>query len=305
MYFYSTFWLVDFNITNILGIGNRIGKTHSLAVDTLDETPVFNVTVNEDSVVCLRQKHRICALELTVKNDEVAYDVLISKRSTNVPFIDVKCHKNEISTLDLNHQLTIEDIDKEEYDEFSLKSTATSNAFGQIEYLDNNSLIILDRNSLRIFDKRSKEEKVHIYKNKYFKCDELCTVIPSQDTNYVFVSSRHNILKFDIRKLDFVKRWTHMLSHAPSLMKLRPCNDGELIFVSSQNYNDRIVLLSNEYETNMVQTVPNIIETWQKSNSTYNFKLHNDNVARLKYSTIGISLLESNEGMYNLFNMVF
>ncbi|KRT79911.1 hypothetical protein AMK59_7363 [Oryctes borbonicus] len=284
---------------NVLSLRNATGKGFSVKIDGLDESPIFNINTNcnGNPIVCLRQRHKIYAMQLNLTDDEINLILLTSKTSPTVPFIDVKYHNGEVSFLDLNRQLSIEYIEEKKCEEFTLKSTTESNLFGQIEYKDDNTLITLDRNSMRIFDKRSKEEKVHIYKNNCFNCDELCIFTLSKDPNYIFMSSRHNILKLDLRQLDIVKTWSHMLAYPPSMMKIEDYNSNELIFVSSHSYKDRVVLLSHGDESNLVQLVPNNIDTWNKCNRIYNFNLFNNNVMRLKYSTIGISLFQNYEGL--------
>ncbi|GJQ70351.1 hypothetical protein Trydic_g22785 [Trypoxylus dichotomus] len=192
-------YLIFTNTTNLLCMRNATGKGYSIKVDVMDESPIVNINTNcnENPIVCLRQRHNICCLELKTIDDELTYSLLMSKRSSPVPFIDIKYHNKEL----------------------------------------------------------------------------------------------------DLRQLDVVKTWAHMLAYPPSMMKIEDYNNNELMFVSSQSYKDRIVLLDNENGSNLVQAVPNNMETWNKCNRIYNFNLFNNNVMRLKCSTIGISFFQNYGGL--------
>lgn len=282
----------------LLDIRNEVGGHHVIIIDVLNETPIYGITAACDNItiVSLRQKNHVCTLELKPEDGELNFNVIQSETSAEVPYIDIKYYDNEVITLKVNHELKIQDLHKRTHDVHIFAPVAITDSFGQIDYIDRNNIFFLDRKTVRIFDKRSRDEQKFLIQDDYFKCDDLCTFVLSNDPNYVFLSSVHNILKFDVRSLNIVKTWSHMLSSPPAMMKIKKYEEGELIFLSSQNYKDRVILVSNENESNLVQIVPDNMETWNECNRSYHFNLYNNNLTRLKNSMVGISILKDDKG---------
>ena len=256
-----------------------------------NDLPVYNLKIN-DSTMTVRQRNFLSLVDLN-KHD-VVWDM-----TSEVPYTDATYEGGNVFAVTMDRKLKVRDLsgDRTVLAHKFKTLDKVNDALGLVDNLNAHDVTFMDRNSLRMLDRRSKDEIVFQKRNEFFVCDELCAMSRCQaNGNYVFLASTHNVLKVDLRKMHVVKSWSHMLSLPPLMMKTGLFDD-EVIFLSASNYNERAILCSSPSEDNLVQVVPNIVDTLRRYNLRYNFDIYNETMQkRLKFSTVGIDVVAEAKG---------
>lgn len=218
--------------------------------------------------------------------------------STNnqVPIIDCKLNKHDrskLSILGVDAKFLTYDLNENKKRQYNFKEKLL-----QFEYMSTNSIFLISPSSMYVFDNRTKNVDLKSDHHKgVFLCDSLSTFCFSNSDNYVYVASNHNISKVDLRTLTVVKKWSHLLTHVPSMCATVNDKQDELICVSSQAHDDRVLLIDNVHDTNLCKKIPNMIQTLTETNLKYHYHLNEQILPRLKLSSAGFCFFkEINEG---------
>lgn len=254
-------------------------------------------TISNRSILTgLRHKNYLQLLKINFENTENVKELW--SRYNPVPYIDFKLNEfsqNQVGCLNLKQKLELYDINKNSIIlEWTFKPS-TIDKLMQFNYLNDTSLVAIDRKNIFILDKRSKTLSESHVQEGYFECDNLCTFSLSKNSNYLYLSSVHSLYKFDLRCMKQVKKWPHFLQAPPLISKIHYSKGNEYVFISSQNFNGKVILKENESENSFCQHVPTSLETLRKSNFIRPYNLHEDLVPRLKLSTMGLEITEDEE----------
>ncbi|XP_071052802.1 uncharacterized protein [Onthophagus taurus] len=284
------------NNLKIIAINDYYNKIENIAIPNFNNDPILNLSIsrNKENFLILRQRNLINVFSVLGNDNFSLLNIFKTSTQTKNPFLDVKqLSFKEIAYLDYNRKLTVTNLDynsSKNY-KFEKEKRELSDPFCQLEPIDENTLGFIDRNTLRFLDFRSYEEQATLdIDDKLFLCDDICYLTYLKDSPYLFIATVHNIKKIDFRTNKIVKTWAHMLTGQPSMLKIEKSVWDNLIYVSTQKYNERIVLNSNEEETNLVQLMPNNFDSFKYFNSI-DFDLnYNRYENRLKFCTAGIEM---------------
>lgn len=224
--------------------------------------------------------------------------------SDTAPFIDCKFNQYDMNvavTLKANSNFCIHDTNSRKKVNLKLDKD-----YFQFDFMNKRLIFAISPKRMLLYDTRSYIDRLDKdFQTEHLKCDYLSTFAFTNDENYVYTLSTHNIKKLDLRMLMPVTSCPHLLSQTPSMCKFFNLNGQDAIFASGTNYNERFLYVENY----VPQKMPNLLETYHESCLSNGPILKKGLEEHLKLSTTGLSVLPKDEGTsllwFNFFDLIF
>lgn len=272
-----------------------------------EEDPVYGIKsslISSDSLLLmLRQKHRISVV-LSTFNQNDFYNCLQFKSESDVPYCDVNLSNNSALLFTLKTDGYVESVDVasgKKIDQFRHINDDDYKmcSYGQIAACRNNNTVICNNHyEIVITDNRfSKTAQIRL-KDSY--CDDICSFVQNDDY-FIFVATKHHLLKFDLRTLTPFATYAHMLETEPYLISCIPHQNSDLVCLSNQH--SKVLIECNETKASLPLLVPSIKDTYDEMQRKEEVHIYRNLEQRLSTPTIGLKLKKYSKDTMTLFSL--
>ncbi|CAH1102997.1 unnamed protein product [Psylliodes chrysocephalus] len=253
------------------------------------ESTIYNINsshINDELYFVLREKHRVNV----VRFDQLSKVTLKYTKEYKHPLIDAKLSSaGKLGIIFSNTKLSIRDIETEQtIISYKNKLIDEIDCFQQLRFINENTILTMDRKTIKLIDIRSKIEQM-CFEPKLFKCNGLYNFITIDNT--LLVTSRHYLLKTDLRNFEDIYHYSHSLSEAPCYLDYTLKDKDTYLTISGQHYDSR-VLFTGESPFSLPYKIPSIKKTVRECNLEHpelNTTNHLDN--KLSYCITGLKIL--------------
>lgn len=258
-------------------------------------TRIFNIRAvkNDDRyLLLLRGKHNLNIA--AVSNTEKLSDVWTHKHQ--VPIVDARLNHEQVGIVGANFKLSIRNIETgQTLISYKNESNFKSDNFQQLQFLNTNTVVLSDRFQVKFIDCRTKTIE-QVFNPELLECNALCNF--EIRGNDFYLTSRHYLIKSDLRKLENVSCFSHSLSTPPCYMSFGTKSEDTFLCLAGQIPNNKI-LFSGKSVFGLPYKVPGIRSTLKECllNSPSMF-LRDDLSDRLDFSVAGLKLLNLNSEIY-------
>ncbi|XP_057656673.1 uncharacterized protein LOC130894101 [Diorhabda carinulata] len=241
--FNNDYYLIRPGVDNNLYINKVSNDLKSIddviKVNYKTKNSVFNInssTTNDGLYFILREKFNITVLKC---NDIDNFTLKYSQKHKH-SILDAKLNKNtKLGVIFSFGKFFIKDIEKCcIISSFSNDLVQQIDNFQQFKFLDDNNVILVDRSRVKLIDVRNNEETM-CFEPKLLHCNTFCN-FEVLDTK-LLLTSRHYVLKTDIRQFKDVYHYTHLLEDVPCYMDYTTKDDDTYLVVSGQKHNSKVL----------------------------------------------------------------
>lgn len=252
---------------------------------------IFTISNSENFIVV---RENCCINIFTLNESKKA--VLKSKREYKIPLLDGKLNSNNQHHLGMiwaNGNVNVNDVESNRtlfhYKSLQNSSEETCDNFQQFQFFDNNLMCVMDRYKIKILDYRTQSLQTS-FNPEVIKCNSLCNLRILN--NSLLLTSRHYVMKTDIRNFQNLTTYSHTLDAAPCYMDLVSKDEDVYLAVAGQKYNSK-VLFTGKSPFSLPYKVPSLIETLEATMlEDPTFILHLEDFRKLfKYSITGLKIL--------------
>lgn len=256
---------------------------------------------HNDAWLAIRQKNKFSVILANYSNNEIC-GFLLFKKTSDVPYYDIELDTAMSSIYTLTADSFIEIIDMESnetiYEYREPCKIPDSTCFGQIRYLKSNTVAFTNGRDLILGDSRLSEfETFHL---KQSKCDDICSFTCNTDY-YIYVASKHHLIKYDLRKKDIVASYTHMLETEPYLINLIQKGDTDIVCLS--NHSSKVLFYSKGESCTLPLELPTLKHTYNEMLTKEAVHIRRHLEERLASPTIGLKLVQDSGSAVNLLSM--
>ncbi|XP_014243673.1 uncharacterized protein LOC106663375 [Cimex lectularius] len=219
---------------------------------TNNQSDIFQIDTYKN-IALIRQKNNCTYVTFNEVDDGIVQDVEINIDGEN-PFISSSINNKivgEFCTLSPDQELTIwkSQEGKMTTDSLNCKGMNVTDCWGQVYYIDANTVAYMDRSTVNFVDLRT-----HIYgrssntfdiSNITEECDKIfCGTQGSFGLHYI--TTGHNLLSLDPR-IGWIQKWTHGISTSPCLISTTRERFKEMIVVGCQR-SDNVAYMENHFQ---------------------------------------------------------
>ncbi|KAJ8953868.1 hypothetical protein NQ314_007195 [Rhamnusium bicolor] len=291
-------YLIRPDVENNLCLNDLRNPSFITTLDSDCLTPIFNINsvkCASDHLLVLREKHHVSVKKLI--NTEKICKLWENKYST--PVLDAKLNQEKsvhIGVVLSNLKLNVTDIETNKTAfSFHNNNNRKADNFQQFQFINNNNIILMDRFVLKILDYRTKSEE-KLFDPHLIDCNSLCNFDILE--NSIFLSSRHYLMKADLRNLQKVSHFSHSLNMPPCYMDFATKGDDTFLCLTSQSEDNKILFTGNS-SYGLPYRVPGIQETLKEC------RLRNSSLVlfdtldeRLNFSTAGLKVINLDGEVY-------
>lgn len=258
---------------------------------------------NDSLLLTLRRKYRVSVILGTSTNDDDDFCSCLQFESrSDISYCDAKLNsKSELLfTLKADGCTETTDIRTGKIINQYYHCIDDSNifSFGQIHPINSDTLIFSNRSEIIITDNRFSGKALTRLKDNF--CDDICTFIHNDD-NFLYVATKHHLMKYDLRKTETVATYAHMLESDPYLISCVKHKNSDLICLANQN--TKVLIQCDEINTSLPLLLPSINDTHREMSlkrKTHNYRNLEE---RLLTPTIGLKWQENEENRMTLFSV--
>lgn len=290
----------------------RFTRTNSQTSSVLnthlnDSDPIFcinqNPVLKDSFLLTVRQKYRASVIFVGFDDENEPCGCLYSKRKSDIPYFDAKLNSSDLATLcTLRADGCLEIVDIEVGKKISeyhhVSDTCSVSSFGQLSYLTANTLIFSDRDQLILTDERF--SRVNRSRLKHSPCDDICSFVFNDDY-FIYAATKHQLIKYDLRKSEAVGTYAHMLESEPYLISFTRLADTDTICLA--NKNSKVLIQCDEINASLPLLLPGITDTFDVMQREEKLHLHRHLKCRLSASTIGLRLEKRTEDIASVFSL--
>lgn len=258
--------------------------------------------ISSDSLLfTLRQKYEVSVILANFLNESKPDGCLLLKQESDIPYCDATINSDlsSLCTFRVDGQLEIRDISSgkqilrhhHQFDNSNLFS------FGQINCIDTNTLVYSDRNELIITDNRLSENTRSRLKDSY--CNEICTFLCHSDL-FIYVATKHNLIKYDLRKAQPIANYVHMLASEPYLISSVRMGSSDMICLANQN--SKVLMQCTEEKGLLPLSLPSVNDTFDEMQRKEKVHIYRHLEERLSSPTIGLKLRKLSENTMIVFS---
>ncbi|KAJ8917550.1 hypothetical protein NQ315_005599 [Exocentrus adspersus] len=253
-------------------------------------TKVFNIKAVKNSdtyLLGIREKYqfnivKICGI------DEVTS---VWSHKYNVPLLDAKLSAtqcNKLGVIDANRKLSIRDIETGlTLLSYKNDDNSDSDNFQQFAFMDQN-VVLSDRFCVKFIDLRTKTIE-QTFDPDLLHCNSLCNFQVNRDE--LFLSSRHYLIKTDLRNLKKLSYFSHSLNTPPCYMSLATKDGDSFLCLAGQNQVDKVVFTGKSVFS-VPYKVPGIQSTLKECRlGNSSFVLQGELDKRLDFSVAGLKVI--------------
>lgn len=281
------------------------GYSSILETNLGTENPIYSIRGNllsDDSLLLtLRQKHQVSVM-LGFTNEDNFFSCLQFENHSDIAYCDAKLSDNSslLYTLKTDGCTEIFDISSGKKILQYYHCIDDSNVFsiGQIASINPDTLVFSNRSELVITDSRFSGKVLTRIKRHI--CDDICS-FTYNNNNFIYVATKHHLVKYDLRKTSVVATYAHMLESEPYLISSVNTTNSDLVCLANQN--SKILIECNEKNSSLPLLLPSIKNTYDKMQVKTKVHNYRNLEERLLTATIGLKLQKNPDNSITLFSL--
>lgn len=249
------------------------------------KSPVLGISSSSESnKLLLRHKSSLNLIKITDINNSINSEWT---KKFNQTILDSKLKQSKLGVVFFNCNFKFYDLEtNKQLDSFWDDLLTTKFEF------DSNSIALLSLNKLHIYDLRSKDAQ--IYQSPFNNtCDNFTTF--KINRNSIYIASRHSLIQSDLRKVETMQHCSHLMKSSPCFIDFVEQEHDGFLCLSGQKSDEKVLFTGNPVNS-LPLLVPSLGDNLIKCRTKKDLFLKDKLDERINLSTIGIKLLDENNG---------